>query len=144
MTLSDGKVMINNATVTTPDLEAGNGVVHVIDTVLIPPTVVDLGEADPDFEILMDAIQTAGLRDTINDNGPFTVFAPINNAFQSLLAELSLTKEELLASPDLPDILKYHVVEGLVCFQPLLLIFLMLPHYFAFITATVPKLSKCS
>jgi transforming growth factor-beta-induced protein len=116
----DGGVMINDANVTAADLEAGNGVVHVIDKVLVPsdfvlyPTVVDIALNNPDFSILVAALQKAGLVDALLGDGPFTVFAPTNAAFEDLLEALGITAEELLAQPDLAKVLLFHVISGKV------------------------------
>ena len=116
----DGGVKINNANVTAADLEAGNGVVHVIDKVLIPadfvlyPTVVDIALNNPNFSILVAALQKADLVDALLGAGPFTVFAPTNAAFEDLLEALGITAEELLAQPDLAKVLLFHVVSGKV------------------------------
>lgn len=157
-------------TVTTPDLEAGNGVVHVIDAVLLPPsvvetmlaedaaasaeatepaemtevadleevseameeteaaeategaeatesaepqTVVDVITESPEHTMLLQALDAAGLTQSLAGTGPFTVFAPTNAAFETLLADLELTAEDLLADTDLlTAVLNYHVVEG--------------------------------
>lgn len=76
--------------------------------------IVAVAQATPDFSILVEAIAAAGLVDTLKSSGPFTVFAPTNAAFAAALVELSLTKEQLLASERLADILTYHVVSGRV------------------------------
>jgi transforming growth factor-beta-induced protein len=116
----DGGVMINNANVTAADLEAGNGVVHVIDKVLVPadfvlyPTIVDIALNNPNFSILVAALQKADLVDALLGAGPFTVFAPTNAAFEDLLEALGITAEELLAQPDLAKVLLFHVVSGKV------------------------------
>jgi len=62
--------------------------------------------------VLLAALETAGLVDALNGDGPFTVFAPTDEAFGALLEELGVTPEELLANPDLANILLYHVVSG--------------------------------
>jgi len=62
--------------------------------------------------VLVEALTTANLVSTLNGTGPFTVFAPTDTAFNDALAALSITKAQLLAKPDLPEILKYHVVSG--------------------------------
>jgi uncharacterized surface protein with fasciclin (FAS1) repeats len=88
-----------------------------IDTVLIPtntslpePTITEILEADPNFKTLSTALSTAGLSDTLNGDGPFTLFAPTNAAFDALGAE---TIAALLADPKgLSEILTYHVVAG--------------------------------
>lgn len=73
-------------------------------------TIVDVAAANPDFSILVAAVQKAGLVDTLSGTGPFTVFAPTNAAFEAALADLGLTQDQLLASPDLGKILTYHVL----------------------------------
>lgn len=76
--------------------------------------IVDTAIAADDFETLVAAVQAADLVDALKGEGPFTVFAPTDEAFANLLAELGITAEELLQSDDLADILLYHVVEGKV------------------------------
>jgi transforming growth factor-beta-induced protein len=108
-----GKVMINTATVTKADIMASNGVIHVIDSVLLPPKdIVDTAVADGRFKTLATALTAAGLVDTLKGKGPFTVFAPTDEAFAKLPAG---TLETLLANKDqLTAILTYHVVAGQV------------------------------
>jgi len=107
----DGNVYINNAMVVITDIEASNGVIHVLDTVILPPAdIVDTAVADGRFTTLVAAVQAAGLVDTLKSDGPFTVFAPTDDAFAKLPAG---TIEALLADiPALTDILLYHVVDG--------------------------------
>ncbi len=76
-----------------------------------PGTIVDVAVAN-DFTTLVAAVQAAGLVDTLSGEGPFTVFAPTDDAFAAALADLGLTAEELLASDDLAAILTYHVIAG--------------------------------
>jgi transforming growth factor-beta-induced protein len=78
----------------------------------MPATVVDVAVASPDHTTLVAAVTEAGLVETLSGEGPFTVFAPTNAAFEAALESLGLTAEELLASPDLSGILTYHVVPG--------------------------------
>jgi uncharacterized surface protein with fasciclin (FAS1) repeats len=76
-----------------------------------PTTLVDVASASDTFTTLVAALDAAGLVDTLaNVDGSFTVFAPSDTAFEAFLAEAGLTADELLASPDLEDILLYHVV----------------------------------
>jgi uncharacterized surface protein with fasciclin (FAS1) repeats len=116
------KVILNdNVNVIITDIEASNGVIHVIDAVLLPPAdeamsekmdIVDTAVADGRFTTLVAAVQAAGLVDTLKSEGPFTVFAPTDEAFAALPAG---TVEGLLADiPALTDILLYHVVPGKV------------------------------
>jgi transforming growth factor-beta-induced protein len=109
----DGKVMIDNATVVAADINASNGVIHVIDSVILPrKDIVDTAIAAGSFKTLVAAVQAAGLVDTLKGEGPFTVFAPTDEAFAKLPAG---TVEELV-KPENKDklvaILTYHVVAG--------------------------------
>merc|ERR1712054_532926 len=115
------------ANVVTADVKALNGVIHVIDKVLIPgkasttttntptttaplPNIVQTAQSIDDFSTLVDAVVAAGLVETLSSPGPFTVFAPVNAAFAELGED---TINELLANPDqLSSILTYHVVSG--------------------------------
>lgn len=80
-----------------------------------PGTVVQVAQADPRFSILVEAVTAADLASTLSGAGPFTVFAPTNDAFAALLTELGVTKTQLLADkPLLTKVLTYHVVPGRV------------------------------
>jgi uncharacterized surface protein with fasciclin (FAS1) repeats len=77
--------------------------------------IVDTAQNDPRFSILVEAVEAAGLADTLSDDGPFTVFAPTNDAFAALLGELGITKDQLLADKALlTQVLTYHVLRGAV------------------------------
>jgi len=106
-------VMLNGSTkVNTADIEANNGIIHVIDKVLLPPTVVDIAIANPNFSILVEAVVKAGLVDALSAEGPFTVFAPTNEAFQMLFSQLGVSGIADISAEDLTPILLYHVVSG--------------------------------
>jgi len=108
------KVMIDNAQIILTDIEASNGVIHVIDAVILPETrdIVDIAVEDGRFETLVAAVQAAGLVDALKAEGPLTVFAPTDDAFAALPEG---TVEALLEDiPTLTNILLYHVVEGKV------------------------------
>jgi transforming growth factor-beta-induced protein len=77
-----------------------------------PATVVDIATSNDDFSTLVAAVVQADLAGVLSGEGPFTVFAPTNEAFAAALEALGITAEELLASPDLGSILTYHVVAG--------------------------------
>lgn len=109
-------VMVDNAKVTATDIACSNGVIHVIDTVIMPATsdlvktAVDAGQ----FKTLAAALEAAGLVSTLQGEGPFTVFAPTDAAFAKLPAG---TVESLLKPENrekLKSILLYHVVPGRV------------------------------
>ena len=188
--VEDGNVYINDAQVILTDIQASNGVIHVVDSVILPPayvrnngannlnyrtgpgldqqpqglfppsaiaealgrdsagewvqiaydgttgwifaelsslsveldslpvvdqTIVDIAVANSDFSTLVAAVQAAGLVDALNGPGPFTVFAPTNDAFAAALASLGISATDLLADTEtLTSILLYHVVEGRV------------------------------
>ncbi len=78
----------------------------------MPATVVDIAVGSPDHTTLVAAVTQAGLVETLSGEGPFTVFAPTDAAFEAALADMSMTAEDLLANPDLASILTYHVVAG--------------------------------
>jgi len=119
VTITGGTVMINDATVTTPNVMASNGVVHIVDMVLMPPApvtknIVQLAQATPDLSTLVQAVVAANLTGTLSSVGPFTVFAPTNEAFAKLPADAlaNLLKPENIKQ--LTDLLLYHVVSGKV------------------------------
>ena len=120
-----GAVKIDAANVTATDIVCSNGVVHVIDSVILPPEpkvstkpaakdIVDTAVAAGSFKTLVAAVQAAGLVETLKGDGPFTVFAPTDAAFAKLPKETlaDLLKPENKAK--LAAILTYHVVPGKV------------------------------
>ena len=115
LVITDGRN--RTATITATDLQAANGVVHVIDKVILPSdkNIVQTAQALPQFSILVEAVVAADLAGALSGNGPFTVFAPTNDAFAALLAELGVTKDALLADKALlTKVLTYHVVPARV------------------------------
>ncbi|MFN9473204.1 fasciclin domain-containing protein [Acidovorax sp.] len=112
--ITDGRNRVTS--ITSTDIQASNGVVHLVDRVLLPADkdIVATATAVPDFSILVEAVAAAGLV-AMKGPGPFTVFAPTNAACAALLAELGLGKEALLANTALlTRVLTYHVVPGRV------------------------------
>lgn len=113
---TDGAVTVDGAKVVKTDIECSNGVIHVIDSVIVPEalTIPEIAASNGNFETLVTAVQAAGLLDTLNGPGPFTVFAPTDEAFAALPAGTleSLLKPENRAK--LVSILTYHVVPGRV------------------------------
>lgn len=77
-------------------------------------TVVEIAVSNPDFSILVDAVKKAGLVDALSADGPFTVFAPTDEAFKSLFSKLGVSGIEDLTAEQLAPILTYHVVSGKV------------------------------
>lgn len=114
ITINGDGAFVNGTKITAVDLQADNGVVHVIEDVLLPrKTVVDIIVNSPDHEILETAVVAADLAGTLSGDGPFTVFAPTDEAFNALG---QATIDALLDDPmgDLTTILTYHVVSGTV------------------------------
>jgi len=111
LTITDGRN--RTAGIVATDIQVANGVVHLIDKVILPAdkNVVETAQSLPDFSILVEAVVAADLAGTLSGPGPFTVFAPTNAAFADLLVELGITKEALLADTALlAAVLTYHVV----------------------------------
>lgn len=118
---SDGVKFNGVSSVALPDVVAANGVIHAVDNVIGLPTVVDFALADPTFSILVQALTRqdlttdyVGLLSTPNgtDPAPFTVFAPTDAAFVSLLAELNVGALGDIDEPTLNATLSYHAVAG--------------------------------
>lgn len=130
------RITINNgaASIEQPDIVLGNGIVHVIDNVLISPDVNEMltnpdafapvEEATPvrsiseisqnNFVVLTEAVQAAGLQDELA-SGQYTLFAPNDGAFTTLLNELDMSYEEFLSNPQLLEqVLSYHMVPSVV------------------------------
>jgi transforming growth factor-beta-induced protein len=115
--VAEGSVYVDGAKVTTPDVMASNGVIHVIDSVLIPKAapaknLVQTAVAAGKFKTLASLLKKAGLAGALEGKGPFTVFAPTDEAFakvpKATLAALAKNKAKLRA------VLLYHVVKGKV------------------------------
>ena len=107
----DDMVKINNsAMVIAADVEATNGVVHVIDQVILPPTVVDIALQNSTFSTLVAAVVKAGLVEALSAAGPYTVFAPTNAAFDAAFVALGVSGLDDLSAEALTPILLYHVV----------------------------------
>lgn len=131
----DGEtIKVNEANVAAADVIAANGIVHIIDAVLIPEisgevveseadtlgtigdtVIASAGSETPEFTTLLAAVRAAdpSVLDELTSGGPYTVFAPTDAAFAAALETLGLTAEELLADTDtLNAVLAYHVVPG--------------------------------
>ena len=116
ITVDGTSVLVNDARVVITDIQAANGIIHAIDSVLLPPqeigSIVDIAAEDGRFQALMAALEVSGLAEALEGDGPFTVFAPTDEAFARLPAG---TVDALLADiPALTEILLYHVVSGSV------------------------------
>jgi uncharacterized surface protein with fasciclin (FAS1) repeats len=132
------RVVINNgeASVEAADVLATNGVVHFIDNVLLPPNWPELLTQPPvsdqadlpfsaldfvetNFVVFSDVIEAAGLSDELA-SGELTVFAPTDGAFQTLLNELEISREALLANQSLlQQVVEYHIIPGSVTSEDL-------------------------
>ena len=125
--LKSGSPYINSSKIVSTDIQASNGIVHVIDAVLLPPsvsksastsdqTIAAIAVGNPDFSTLVAALQKAGLVSVLNGTQKFTVFAPTNAAFDEAAKQLHLRNGmELVAELDvktLTAVLTYHVIAG--------------------------------
>jgi transforming growth factor-beta-induced protein len=114
--VSNGTVKVDDATVVKTDIECSNGIIHVIDSVILPAMddIPSTAAAAGSFKTLLAAVQAADLAGALSGEGPFTVFAPTDEAFAKLPEGTveSLLKPENKAK--LAAILKYHVVSGRV------------------------------
>lgn len=123
ITVTDGSVFLNDTVqVVITDIEASNGVIHVIDAVLLPPSmtaeeempsITEIAVEDGRFTTLVAALEAAGLAETLAGEGEFTVFAPTDDAFAALPEG---TVAALLEDPEgaLTEVLLYHVAAGVV------------------------------
>ena len=119
---TDNGVSFNGVSnVLTADVTASNGVVHVVDGVIGLPSIVTFALADPNFEVLVQALTREDLTQDFvgllsipagSPPSPFTVFAPINSGFVNLLAELGVDSLNDIDEPTLSAVLTYHVVVG--------------------------------
>jgi uncharacterized surface protein with fasciclin (FAS1) repeats len=109
------------SSVSAADILAVNGVIHKVDAVIGLPNIVTFATADPNFSTLVSALTRSDLTtdfvgvlstDSTTAPAPFTVFAPINDAFNRLLTELNLASLSEIDEPTLDVVLKYHVVGG--------------------------------
>src|SRR5690348_6845801 len=126
LSLVGGKIRLNGAaTVVAPNVKASNGVIHVVNRVLVPPSltkapaptqsIVQLAAGNPDFSTLVSLVQKAGLVEALSGAGPFTVFAPTNEAFRKLATAAPATYQAVLANPALlTKVLTYHAVAGAI------------------------------
>jgi uncharacterized surface protein with fasciclin (FAS1) repeats len=110
VTLTDAA--LTTAHVTQADIPASNGIVHVIDKVLIPPGVLNIvqtAQVNPIFSTLVGAVVQANLQGTLSGAGPFTVFAPTNDAFAAIASTVAG-----LSNAQLTTVLTYHVLSSQV------------------------------
>lgn len=106
VTLTDAA--LTSARVTAADVTASNGIVHVIDKVLVPPgvlNIVQMAQVNPVFSTLVGAVVAADLQGVLSGAGPFTVFAPTNDAFAAIASTVAG-----LSKPELTTVLTYHVL----------------------------------
>jgi transforming growth factor-beta-induced protein len=124
--LKNGRIVLNaSARVILPNVRASNGIIHAINSVLVPPSltaepaptksIVEIAAGNPEFSTLVSLVQKAGLVGAISSAGPFTVFAPTNAAFEKLAKAAPATYAAVVADPALlTKVLTYHVVAGAI------------------------------
>ncbi|MBK8501833.1 MAG: fasciclin domain-containing protein [Saprospiraceae bacterium] len=106
---STGVTLNGSSVVTGADVIADNGIIHVIDQVVTPLNIVGHAAANSNFSSLVSALSTApgGLVDVLSGTGPFTVFAPLNSAFEAIAGTVAELTPDQLAT-----VLTYHVIGG--------------------------------
>ena len=113
ITVEGGEVFVDGRRVAQTDLVVENGVIHVLDGVLLPEPILDIVETARNagsFNTLLTALDVAGLTDVLEGEGPFTVLAPTDDAFAKIPADVL---NGLLADVDaLTNVLTYHVIDG--------------------------------
>jgi uncharacterized surface protein with fasciclin (FAS1) repeats len=113
VTNNGGSLQVAGASIIATDFLATNGVVHVIDQVILPGPIADIVQTAKGagiFNTLLAAVEAAGLTDALKGDGPFTVFAPTDDAFAAIDSEVL---SDLIADPELlTSVLLYHVVPG--------------------------------
>ena len=115
---STGIKINGTSTVTTSNIEASNGMLHIVDKVIALPTLMTFVRANADLSSLENAIllhPDAELEGEFDGSGtadPYTLFAPLNSAFSSFLTELDITNLEALTTPELQTTLTYHALSG--------------------------------
>jgi len=114
--VTDAGVMVDSAKVVKTDIECSNGVIHVIDSVILPEsaTIPEIATKSGNFKTLLAAAKAAGLVDALIGKGPLTVFAPTDEAFAKLPEGTVATLLKPENKEKLANILKYHVVAGRV------------------------------
>ncbi|MCU4164839.1 fasciclin domain-containing protein [Carboxylicivirga caseinilyticus] len=110
--VADAVMLNSSAKVIVTDVVATNGIIHAIDQVIVPPTIVDIALQNSNFSILVDALIKAELVDDLSGDGPFTVFAPTNDAFEDLFEALQISSLDDLSKEDLIPVLLAHVVSA--------------------------------
>jgi uncharacterized surface protein with fasciclin (FAS1) repeats len=101
-------VFVNGYTVKQADIPASNGIIHVINNVLIPPTktIADIAAADTSFSFLVAAVVKVGLLSALQGPGKYTVFAPTNAAFRAA----GITDINAVPLATLTAVVRYHVI----------------------------------
>ena len=122
-TVNNGSVMIENANVTTADVMSSNGIIHVIDQVLMPPSdstddpavadFIEVAESTGVHTLLVEALTTTGLDLALDVEGPYTLFAPTDAAFGAIGVDSAFIQNES-NNEDLAFVLASHVVDGVV------------------------------
>ena len=120
-TTSNGVMLNGSSIVTNADNVASNGIVHIVDEVIGLPTIATFATSNPALSTLVDALDyadtgvpTVPYIETVSDAtaGPFTVFAPTNDAFSDLLTELNASGLSDLGTETVDAVLLYHIVSG--------------------------------
>jgi transforming growth factor-beta-induced protein len=109
----DGNPMTSDAHIIKADIEAGNGIIHILDEVLVSrPDLIDTARKDEQLTTFLKAVEIAGLTSTLRESGPLTILAPNNEAFEALDKETLADLLKPANKAKLTNILKYHIIPG--------------------------------
>ena len=119
ISIRDGRLAVNDANVIVNDVVASNGIIHVIDSVLMPPpkNIVETAAAAGNFKTLLAAVEAAGLLETLKADGPFTVLAPSDEAFGKLGKETLASLLDTKNKRKLRSVLEYHLMPRRLSFD---------------------------
>lgn len=110
----NGRRIINgDAEVVNPNIEASNGYIHEINKVLNMPNLIELLEDNPNFSIFLEALKMTQFDNPLANQGPYTVFVPLNTAFDNYF-KLYSDKDSLhhFSPEELENIVRYHILPG--------------------------------
>ncbi|SNS41144.1 transforming growth factor-beta-induced protein [Belliella buryatensis] len=113
---SSSRIILNDSIqVIQRDREALNGVIHVIDQLMLPPsnTILDVADRN-NFTTFLNVVNAADLTELFNNTGPYTTFIPTNAAFTRYLNDQGLSASEFLSADSLPAILRGHAIDGVI------------------------------
>ncbi len=109
---TDPFIIDGSRKITIPDIACNNGIIHGIDKVIRPESLIDHIINNPDFSMLIQLVLSSGMSDTLVSDGPFTILAPSNAVFQAAMDSMGITTLDPSLLQQLAPLALYHVVQG--------------------------------